>query len=109
MGREFFNTRTLRSLFNNVPDRLRRNPVAQYPSRPVSPPKDVAGSDSGGRGPLVNCSLHPGWHRDGANMFSFADQVRDDPVILSLLKVVEFESCKFSPSQPAAEQDGQCG
>jgi hypothetical protein len=105
MGREFFNVRTLRSSFHHVPDRLRRNPVARYPSRPVNPPKDIAGSDSGGRGPLVNFSLHSGWNRDGANMFSFADQVRDDPVILSPLMVVEFESCKFSPSQPAAKQD----
>jgi hypothetical protein len=52
--------------------------------------KYVARRYSGSHRPLVNSCLYPGWHGDGANVFSLAYQVSNDPVILTLLKVIEF-------------------
>ena len=59
--------------FTTGPTAIGAIPSLDVPSVPVNSPKYVAGSDSGGRGSLFNCSLHPGRHRDGAR-----DKVRDD-------------------------------
>ena len=50
--------------------------------------KDVTRSDPGGRGPLVDRSHYPGWGRDGADVSSLADEVRDDPMIFPLTRRV---------------------
>jgi hypothetical protein len=106
---EFLNSRTPGISFHNVPDCLWRNPNTQDFARPVDLAEDVARPYSGGRRPLVNCRLHPGWYGDGSNVSSFADQVSNDPVILTLLKVIEFEKRQFSSPQPAAKQNRQRG
>jgi hypothetical protein len=109
MRREFLNPRRPGCSFHNVPDCLRRNPDTQDFAGPVDLAKDVARPCSGRHRPSVNSRPYPGWYGDGSNVFSFADQVGIDPVILTLLKVVEFETRQFNSPQTAAEQGRQRG
>jgi hypothetical protein len=46
-------------------------------------------------------------HRNGTNVSGLAHQVGDDPMLLTLLKVIDSEMCNLPPSQPTAEHQTQ--
>jgi hypothetical protein len=66
-------------------------PSPQIAPHPIYAPKNVAGGDSGGRRPLVDCVFHPRWNRDRSDMLPFTHQVSDDPVVLTHLEIVSSE------------------
>jgi hypothetical protein len=72
----------LRSSFHNMPYRLRRQAIAPKFTQAVYTTENGAGSDSGGCGPTVYRLLCPRRNGDGPDMFSFADQIRNDAVLL---------------------------
>src|ERR1017187_10558797 len=57
MRGKLVNSSALRSCFDHVPDRLRRDPRAPKFTHPVYPPGNRARCDLGGRSPGVNSSL----------------------------------------------------
>jgi hypothetical protein len=80
----------LRSAFHDVPYRLRREPIAPKFAYAAYPTEDGAGANSGCGGPGINRLLHPRRDWDCADMLSFADQVRNDAVLLPDLEIFPF-------------------
>jgi len=105
MRREPVNSGPLRSCFDYVPDRLRRDPCAPKLAHPVHPPENSARGDLGGCAPAVNSSFHPNRDRNRADMLSFANQVSDDPVLLPNLKILRLERDQLGAAQSATNQD----
>src|SRR6266540_3613928 len=97
MGSEILDPGALRGALHHVPDRLRRDSFAPDSTHPVYSPEDCSGTDAGSYGPLIKGPLHPRWHGDCADVFSFADQIGDNPVILPDLEVFSSESYRFGP------------
>ena len=54
------------------------------------------------RGPVVDGFFDPRGNRDGSHMPTFADQVDDRPVFLSLLQVLDRQVNQLRASQTAA-------
>src|SRR5712692_8055192 len=106
MRREVLDSVTLGSGLHNVPNRLWRDPVAPSLAEPAYASEDPAGVDTGSLCPPVNGSLRPYRDRYGADMFSLADEIGDDPMFLSNLEVVSSQTDQFSP--PKAASDQQC-
>ena len=48
-------------------------------------------------------------HRNGADVPTFADEIRNDPVLVALLERFEPESQQFTTAQAAADQHGEHG
>src|SRR5262249_53258318 len=74
----------------------RRAPPADTPEQP--PSRDLRRC-----GPAVNRRLDPAGHRYGSDVRGFADQIGDDPVILSLLKVLHSEVRDLAAPQPTRQ------
>src|SRR5450755_1224297 len=95
----------LRSGFHHVPDRLWRDPVAPKFSCSAYPAENRARGDPGSCGPGIDRSFHPDRDRNRADMLSFADQVRNDPVLLADLEIMRFKRDQFGASQATSNQD----
>jgi len=80
----------LRSAFHDVPYRLRREPIAPKFANAAYPTEDGAGANSGCGRPAVYRLLHLRRDLDCADMLSFADQVRNDAVLLPDLEIFPF-------------------
>lgn len=94
---------------HNIPHSLRGDPLTPNAVSSIDAPESDSFIDAGGSDPIVNRRFHPGRNRDSSDVFPLADQVGDDPVLLSNLKVFKFQSDEFSPPQTASEQHGQHG
>jgi hypothetical protein len=62
--------------------------------------------DAGSRGPRIDRRLNPGRHRNCADVSAFADEIRNDPVLLALLERLEPEGQQLTTAQAAANQHG---
>src|ERR1035437_5422721 len=91
MRGKFVDASALRSGFHHIPDRFRRDPGAPESAHSAYAPENRSRTDFGGRGPVINRSLHPNRDRNRANMLSFPDQVRDYPVVLPDLEILRRE------------------
>src|SRR5207249_4814088 len=91
--------------FHHMPDRFRRDPRAPKSAHSVYAPKNRSGADFGGRGPVVNGSLHPNRDRNGADMLSLPDQIRDHPVVLPDLEILRPEGDQLGAPQATSNQD----
>ena len=88
---ELVDVRASRSSPDDIPEYLRRHPVTPDPARLVDRTKDRAVCDAGSRRPRVDRRLNPGRHRNRADVPTFADEIRNDPVLLALLERLEPE------------------
>src|ERR1700721_1618708 len=107
MRSKILDARTLRGRFHNVPDRLGRDSVAPDLTQPIYSPEDHTTADAGCRGPFIDSTLCPHWNRNCADVLSFANQVRDYPVLLANLEIFRSESNQFGPSQAAPDEQCQ--
>src|ERR1019366_1028333 len=60
-----------------------------------------------GCGPDVDGLLNPCWNRNGPHMTTFADQVDDGPVLLSLLQMLNRQVNQFRTPQTTTKQQRQ--
>src|SRR5918999_904525 len=79
------------------------------PTRLVDRTKDRAVCDAGSRRPRVDRRLNPGRHWSRADVPTFADEIRNDPVLLALLERFEPEGQQLTTAQAAADQHGEHG
>ena len=59
------------------------------------------------RGPLIDGAFRPHGNRNGADVFSFADQVSNYQALLADLEIFGSESNQFGPSQAATNEQRQ--
>ena len=95
---------TLRSSFHNMPYCLRREPVAPKFAHSIYRTENGTGADLGGSSPGVNRPLNPRRNRDCADMLSFADQIRNDAVLLPDLEIFHRQPDQFGPPQSASDR-----
>ena len=107
VGGKFLDASALRSSSYNMPYRLRREAVAPRLAQAAYPTENGAGADFGGCGPSVHRLLHPRRNWDCPDMLSFADQIRNDAVLLPDLEIFDFEPDQFGPPQAASNQNRQ--
>jgi hypothetical protein len=69
--------------------------------------EDRSSVDASRRGPLIDGAFRPHWNRNGADMFSFANQVSDYAVLLTDLEIFRFESNQLGPSQATSNEECQ--
>jgi hypothetical protein len=98
---------TLRGRFHDVPNRLGRDSITPDLPQPTYPPEDRTIIDASRRGPLIDGKFRPYWNRNGTDVFSFANQVSDYPVLLADLEIFCSESNQFGPSQAASNEQRQ--
>jgi hypothetical protein len=65
--------------FDDMPDCFRRDSFSPYLSESAYSAKDWTLVGTGCASPIIHGSLRPRGHRNGANMFPFADYVRQNP------------------------------
>jgi len=106
---ELVDVRASRSSPDDIPEYLRRHPVTPDPARLVDRTKDRAVCDAGSRRPRVDRRFNPRRHRNSADVSTFADEIRNDPVLLALLERLELEGQQLTPAQAAADQHGEHG
>ena len=82
-------------------------PSPQDILQPTYSPEDRPTIDGSRRCPLIDGAFRPHWNRNGADMFSFANQIGDYPVLLSNLEIFHSESNQFGSSQSASEEQRQ--
>lgn len=58
-------------------------------------PKDCSRTEVRGRYPRLQTRGNPCGHRNCPHMTSLADHIREDPVFLSLLKMLKRDACEF--------------
>jgi len=73
---------------DHFPNDLGAHTFAPDQATPVDGPKDSPLRDRAGLGPGIDGHLHPSGGGHGANVAALADQVGDDPVVVTLLQVV---------------------
>jgi len=75
-----------------VPDCLGCDSIAPHLAQPIYSAEDRASIDAGRRSPLIDGTFRP--HRDwnGADVFTFANQVSDYPALLANLEILRSES-----------------
>src|ERR1039457_5456045 len=98
---------TLRSSFHNMPYCLRREPVAPKFAHSIYRTENGTGADLGGSSPAVNRPLNPRRNRDCADMLTFADQIRNEAVLLPDLEFSHLHPAQLGPPQSASDQDRQ--
>src|ERR1019366_2138872 len=107
MGSKVLDAGTLRGRCHDVPNRLGRDSIAPDLSRPTYSPEDRTTIDASRRGPLIDGAFRPHWNRNCTDVFSFANQVSDYPVLLANLEIFCSESNQFGPSQAASNEQRQ--
>ena len=107
MGREVFDHCPLRCTLHNLPYRLGSDSITPDPTQPVYSAENGTRADASGQGPLVYSTLHPHRDRNCPDVFSLADQVGYDPVLLPDLEVLDPQSYQFCSSEPTTHQQGQ--
>jgi len=89
---------------DDMPDCFRRDPFSPHPFRVGSLGERL---DPVGTRRISSShprALRPCWHWDGTNMFSFADQVRQNPVVFLELKIVLLQPDKLRAAESAPDQ-----
>jgi len=107
MGSEVPDAGTLRGRFHNVSNCLGRDSITPNILHPTYSPEDRPTIDGSLRCPLIDGAFRPHWNRNGADMFSFANQVSNYPVLLADLEIFGSESNQFGPSQAASDEQRQ--
>jgi hypothetical protein len=89
----------------DAPYDFRTETACRDPASLIDRPKNRAGRDASSGQPVVDRKLDPG--RDGhrSNVTTLANKIGDDPVLFSLLKVFDGESCYLSSSETTTEQN----
>src|SRR5450756_2150548 len=107
MGSKVLDAGTLRGRFHDVLNRLGRDSIAPDLSQPTYPPEHRAIIDVSSYGPVIHGMFCPRWNRNCTDVFSFANQVSDYPVLLANLEIFRFESNQFGTSQAASNEQRQ--
>jgi hypothetical protein len=98
-----------RFLLHDTPNYLGAESVTPNPASFVDRTTERAGCNSGGCQPGVNSGFHPIRDRDGSYVAALADKIGDDPMLLSLLYVLNAQCSQFRSAETATQQNGQCG
>jgi hypothetical protein len=90
MGGKALDVGSLSGRSHNVPDSFGCDSIAPDLSRPTYSPEDRATVDAGRRAPLIDGAflLHRNWN--GADVFSFATQVRTSTLLNNALLSAHF-------------------
>ena len=104
MGSEILDVGTFRGPLDNVPDGFRREACTPYFFQFAYSPEECTCTYLGCIAPLINCAFRPHGNWNGADVFSFTNQVGDHPVFLADLKIFESESYEFGASQTAPNE-----
>ena len=89
---------TLRGPFHDVPYGLGRDSITPDLLLPTYSPEDRATTNASRRGPLIDGAFRPPWNQNCADVFSFADQISNYPVLLADLEIFGSESNQFGSS-----------
>src|SRR5215472_14992394 len=74
--------------FDDMPDRFRGDRLSPNLAKAAHSSENGPRLDARDGKPLVYCALRPARDRNGANVFTFADQVGNNPVILADLEIL---------------------
>src|SRR6266496_5055384 len=107
MGSNVEQSRSLAAGLHHVPDNVLGDAFAPYFSGPRHRAKDSSITNPNGCDPEVKRSFHPLRNGNGSYVAALADHVHDDPMALTHLDIIEFQSHEFGSPQSAAEQNGQ--
>src|ERR1019366_5953236 len=95
MGSKVPDAGTLRGRFHNVPNRLGRGSITPDILQPTHSPEDRPIIDGSFRCPLIDGAFRPQWNRSCTDVFSFANQISDYPVLLANLEIFHSEPNQF--------------
>src|SRR5215467_10119092 len=104
--RQFGNTSPAGVLLHDVPDHFFGDSLSPNRSLPSHAPEDPPVGDRRRLEPEIDSRFDPIRHRNRPDMRRLADQVCDDPMFLSLLKVVYLQSSNLAAAQAATKH--QC-
>src|ERR1700688_2411527 len=82
-------------ILHDTPNDLQAEPIAPNPDSLIDRTKERAGCNSGGRHPDINSSFHPVRNRGGSYVPALADEIGNDPMLLSLLYVFNAQCGQF--------------
>jgi hypothetical protein len=66
--------------------------------------EETTAAELGGRCPCLDGLLHPVRHRDRPHVTTLTDEICEDPMFLSNLKVLDLEGYKLRSTQAATEK-----
>ena len=91
---------------HDVPQHLRRHAVAPDPAGLVDRVEHRAARDGGRGGPRVDVVLHPRGDRHRSHVSAFADEIRNHPVLLTLLNRLNVQRQQLGAAEATANQHG---
>lgn len=107
MGSKILDVGTFCDRLHDVPDGFRCNSCASDPIASTYSAEDCAAVCSCRSHPFIDGAFRPRRNGNGTNVFSFANQVSDQPMLLADLEIFCSESNQFGPSQSASDEQRQ--
>jgi hypothetical protein len=107
MGSEICDSGPPGSPLHNVPNGFRCDVLPPDRASSASSAEDKIGRDSGSPGPAIDCAFHPVRHWNRSNVLPLPDQVGDNPVFLTDLKVVDLQPHQLGAPEAASDQNCQ--
>jgi|ERR1700730_16996107 len=107
MWSEVLDVGTFSQPLDDVPDGFRCPAFASDLSLSAYSPKDCPLIYLSCFGPLIDSALRPHRNWNCADVLSFADQIGDHPILLTDLKIFQFESYQFGASQTTSNKQRQ--
>src|ERR1035441_6541897 len=87
---------------HDMPDNVLVDVIAPNRSILADGAEHGSAADLGRRGPSVQLLFGPMWNRYSSNMAALANQVHDDPMPLTDLYLLDWQTCQLSATKAAA-------
>src|ERR1700689_2748082 len=107
MGSEICDSGPPGGPLHHVPNGFRCDVLPPDRASSANSAEDKIGRDSGSPGPAIDRAFHPVRHGNRSNVLPLPDQVGDNPVFLTDLKVVDLQPHQLGAPEAASDQNCQ--